>query len=190
MPKVQKTSKSKKATKVAKAVKIVKKAPAVAAVTAAKQLSKGDVAPDFTLPDQTGKMHKLSSYRGKYVVLYFYPKDMTSGCTLEAQGFRDLYPDFKKDGIVLFGISIDDQKSHKEFCEKESLTFPLLSDVDKEVVQAYGVWVKKSMYGRSYMGIQRDSFIIAPDGTIEQHFAKVDPTEHPNEVLAYFAFLL
>jgi peroxiredoxin Q/BCP len=153
-------------------------------------LSKGDKAPDFSLPDQNGKVHKLSSYRGKYVVLYFYPKDMTSGCTLEAQGFRDLYPDFKKDGIVLLGISVDDQKSHKEFCDKEALTFPLLSDVDKKVVQEYGVWVKKSMYGRSYMGIQRDTFIIAPDGSIENHFAKVDPTEHPGEVLAYFAFLL
>lgn len=182
MPKTKKAPPAKSASK-----KSAVKKPAKVTIAA---LSKGDKAPDFTLRDQDGKAHTLSSYKGKYVVLYFYPKDMTSGCTLEAQGFRDAYEDFKKDGIVLFGISIDDEKSHKKFCDKESIPFPLLADTDKKVVNDYGVWVKKSMYGKSYMGIQRDTFIIAPDGTIEQHFVKVDPLEHPNEVLAHFAFVL
>lgn len=144
----------------------------------------GKEAPQFTLNDQNGKPHKLSDYLGKKVLLYFYPKDMTSGCTLEAQGFRDLLPKFTALDVAILGISIDDEKTHKKFCDKEELTFPLLADVDKKVVQAYGVWVEKSMYGRKYLGIQRDSFLIDETGTIIKHYEKVKPIEHPAEVLA------
>ena len=140
-------------------------------------------APQFILNDQNGKPHKLSDYLGKKVLLYFYPKDMTSGCTLEAQGFRDLLPKFTALDVAILGISIDDEKTHKKFCDKEELTFPLLADVDKKVVQAYGVWVEKSMYGRKYLGIQRDSFLIDETGTIIKHYEKVKPIEHPAEVL-------
>ncbi|NDE68393.1 thioredoxin-dependent thiol peroxidase, partial [bacterium] len=136
-------------------------------------------APQFILNDQNGKPHKLSDYLGKKVLLYFYPKDMTSGCTLEAQGFRDLLPKFTALDVAILGISIDDEKTHKKFCDKEELTFPLLADVDKKVVQAYGVWVEKSMYGRKYLGIQRDSFLIDETGTIIKHYEKVKPIEHP-----------
>lgn len=148
-------------------------------------------APLFTLNDQNGKSHKLSDYLGKKgekkgpkVLLYFYPKDMTSGCTLEALGFRDLLPKFHELGVTVLGISVDDEKTHKKFCDKEALTFPLLADVDKKVVQEYGVWVEKSMYGRKYLGIQRDSFLIDETGTIIKHYEKVKPIEHPAEVLA------
>ncbi len=140
-------------------------------------------APDFTLSDQDGRAHTLSEYAGKWVILYFYPKDMTSGCTLEAQGFRDLLSEFTALGVTVFGISIDNQKSHKKFCEQEALTFPLLSDIDKKVVNLYGVWLEKTMYGKKYMGIERETFLINPDGEIAKHYQKVKPVEHPQEVL-------
>lgn len=147
----------------------------------------GKKAPVFTLNDEHGKAHTLTDYLGKKVLLYFYPKDMTSGCTLEAQGFRDLLPKFTALGVTIFGISIDDEKTHKKFCDKESLTFPLLADVDKKVVKAYRVWVEKSMYGRTYLGIQRDSFLIDETGTIIKHYEKVKPVDHPAEVLVDIA---
>lgn len=140
-------------------------------------------APAFKLPDQDGKTHSLADYAGQIVLLYFYPKDMTSGCTTEAQGFRDLAKEYKKAGIVVLGVSIDSVKSHKKFCEKESLNFTLLSDEDKKVVEKYGVWKEKSMYGKKYMGIMRESFLIGKDGHIVKHYEKVSPVEHPAEVL-------
>lgn len=143
----------------------------------------GKKAPDFELKDQNGKQHKLSSYKGKKVLLYFYPKDMTPGCTVEAKGFRDNFDNLKKAGVVILGVSTDDVESHKKFCDKHQLNFSLLSDEKKDVVQKYGVWVEKSMFGKKYMGIQRDSFLIGENGKILKHYVKVSPTKHPMEVL-------
>lgn len=143
----------------------------------------GKKAPVFKLPDQDGKIHSLADYAGQFVLIYFYPKDMTSGCTTEAQGFRDLAKEYKKSGIAVLGVSIDSVKSHKKFCEKELLNFTLLSDEDKKVVEKYGVWKEKSMYGKKYMGIMRESFLIGKDGRIVRHYQKVNPIEHPAEVL-------
>lgn len=140
-------------------------------------------AKDFKLQDQDGNWHSLADYKGKKVVLYFYPKDMTSGCTVEAQCFRDRMNDFKAFGIQVLGVSPDDVKSHKKFAEKEHLNFPLLADVDKEVVNAYGVWVEKSMYGKKYMGVQRDTFLIDENGVLIKHYEKVKPENHIEEVL-------
>lgn len=148
-------------------------------------LKEGNKAPDFTLNNEEGEARSLSSYLGKKVLLYFYPKDMTSGCTLEAQGFRDLEKEFARLNTVILGISVDSEASHKKFCEKESLNFSLLADVDKKVVHQYGVWVQKSMYGRKYMGIQRDSFLIDEEGKIIRHFEKVTPVDHPTEVIEF-----
>ncbi len=141
-------------------------------------------APDFSLEDQDGKAHKLNDYRGKKVLLYFYPKDMTSGCTVEAQCFRDNIGDLEKFGVKVFGISCDDVKSHRKFVDAHDLNFDLLADVDKEVVNSYGVWVEKSMYGRKYMGISRESFLIDEDGVIVKHYEKVKPATHVADVLA------
>lgn len=140
-------------------------------------------APDFELPDQNGELHKLSDYKGKYVVLYFYPKDMTSGCTVEAQNFRNHLNKFKSLDAEVVGVSCDEVRTHKKFEKKESLNFTLLSDMDKKVVQDYGVWVEKSMYGKKYMGIQRDTFLIDPKGIIQKHYVKVKPADHIQEVL-------
>lgn len=141
-------------------------------------------APDFKLQDQDGKWHSLKDYKGKKVLLYFYPKDMTSGCTLEAQCFRDRMNDFKKLGVQVLGVSVDDVKSHRKFVDREKLNFPLLADVDKEVVNEYGVWVEKSMYGKKYMGIQRDTFLIDEKGVVLKHYEKVKPEKHVDEVMA------
>lgn len=143
----------------------------------------GKKAPAFALEDQNGKIHKLADYKGKKVVLYFYPKDMTSGCTVEAQNFRDAMPEFEKRNVVVLGVSADDVKSHKKFEEKECLNFPLLADTDKKVVEAYGVWVEKSMYGKKYMGIQRDTFLIDEDGKVAKHYVKVKPKDHVQQLL-------
>ena len=143
----------------------------------------GKKASAFKLPDQDGKIHSLADYAGQIVLLYFYPKDMTSGCTVEAQGFRDLAKEYKKRGIVVLGVSIDSVSSHKKFCEKESLNFTLLSDENKKVVEKYEVWKEKSMYGKKYMGMMRESFLIGKDGRIVKHYEKVSPIEHPAEVL-------
>lgn len=143
----------------------------------------GKKAPDFKLSDQGGTVRTLKDYLGKTVLLYFYPKDMTSGCTLEAQGFRDLAKEYKKRGIVVLGVSADSVASHKKFCEKESLNFTLLADIDKKTVEKYGVWKEKSMYGKKYMGISRESFLIDGAGKIVKHYEKVKPIEHPEEVL-------
>lgn len=140
-------------------------------------------APDFFLPDEAGKMHSLADYRGQKVLLYFYPKDMTPGCTVEAQCFRDRFNDLKVYNVQVLGVSTDSVKSHKKFKEKHHLNFPLLADTEKEVVNKYGVWKEKSMFGKKYMGISRESFLIDEEGIIVKHYAKVTPSEHVDEVL-------
>ncbi|NCN52412.1 thioredoxin-dependent thiol peroxidase [Candidatus Parcubacteria bacterium] len=144
----------------------------------------GKKAPAFKLKDQNGTVHSLKDYAGKKVLLYFYPKDDTSGCTTEACNFRDGYKDFKKNGLVIFGVSADSVASHKRFAEKFTLPFPLLADEDKKVVQAYGVWQKKKMYGREYEGIVRRSFLIDEAGKIAKIYEKVKPAVHAGEVLS------
>lgn len=139
--------------------------------------------PAFSLPDQDGNIHSLKDYAGQYVLLYFYPKDDTPGCTTEAQCFRDRMSEFKAHGVQVLGVSTDDEKSHKKFATKYGLNFPLLADVNKELVNALGVWVEKSMYGRKYMGTQRDSFLIGPDADIIKHYEKVKPEKHVDEVM-------
>lgn len=143
----------------------------------------GDKAPAFTAQDDAGKTHKLSDYKGKNVVLYFYPKDDTSGCTKEACGFRDNMGVIQKQGAVVLGVSRDDAKSHQKFKEKFELNFPLLVD-EGAITDAYGTWVEKNMYGRKYMGIQRATFLIGPDGKIRKAWPKVHPEGHAAEVLA------
>lgn len=143
----------------------------------------GKKAPNFELQDQNDQTHKLSDYQGKWVLIYFYPKDMTSGCTVEAERFRDMMEDFEAMDVQVLGVSCDDVKSHQKFADKHDLNFPLLADTEKQMVQDYKVWVEKSMYGKKYMGIQRDSFLINPDGNIEKHYEKVKPKNHPEEVL-------
>jgi len=147
-------------------------------------LESGDKAPDFTLKNDGDELVKLSNYKGKKVVLYFYPKDDTPGCTAEACSFRDGFSEIQEKGAVLFGISTDSVESHKKFKEKFHLNFPLLSDADKKVVNAYGVWKEKNMYGKKYMGIERTTFIIAEDGKIKRVFPKVKVQGHYDEVLA------
>jgi peroxiredoxin Q/BCP len=143
----------------------------------------GKKAPDFTLPDRTGKKHKLSDSRGKPVVLYFYPKDDTPGCTKEACSFRDSFADYKKAGVVVIGVSVDDEKSHGKFIDKYKLPFLLLSDTDKKVVEKYGVWVEKSMYGKKYWGTARKTFVLNKEGKLLHVFDKVKPENHADEVL-------
>lgn len=147
-------------------------------------LKAGDKAPAFSLPDQDGTINTLSDYKGKWILLYFYPKDDTPGCTTEACTIRDQYGDFKKSKTVVFGVSIDPVKKHKKFAEKYDLPFPLLADEDKKVVEAYGVWGEKKFMGRKYMGISRESFLIDPDGNIAKVYEQVKPKEHAREVLA------
>jgi peroxiredoxin Q/BCP len=143
----------------------------------------GAKAPDFTLADQDGNPHKLSDYRGKPVVLYFYPKDDTTGCTKEACSFRDSFADFKKAGIEVLGVSTDDSASHTRFRKKYNLPFTLLADTDKRVVRDYGVWVEKLNYGKKYWGVARMTFLIDKNGDIIHVFEKVKPDEHAREVL-------
>ncbi len=141
------------------------------------------VAPDFSLLDQDSKKHKLSDYKGQWVLIYFYPKDDTPGCTTEACTLRDNFPKFKKLKIQVFGISVDSVASHKKFSEKYKLPFTLLADEDKKVVEKYGVWQEKSMYGRKYMGTVRNSYLVNPEGKIVKIYEKVKPAVHAEEVL-------
>jgi thioredoxin-dependent peroxiredoxin len=141
-----------------------------------------DKAPDFELKDQDGKSHKLSDYKGKKIVLYFYPRDDTPGCTKEACDFRDNYGALKKKALVI-GVSADDEKSHKKFVEKYSLPFILLSDPDKKVLNLYGVWGKKSFIGKTYMGIIRTTFIIDKSFKIKKIFPKVSVEGHVQEII-------
>ena len=143
----------------------------------------GQKAPEFNLPASNGQDVSLKSLRGKKVVLYFYPKDDTPGCTVEACGFRDGIKKIEKTNAVVLGVSPDDGKSHNKFIEKFKLPFLLLSDTDKKVCEAYGVWVEKSMYGKTYMGVARTTFIIDENGNIEKVYEKVKPDVHTDEVL-------
>jgi len=144
----------------------------------------GTPAPSFTLPMDGGAEFSLAAQNGKYTVLYFYPKDDTPGCTVEAKEFRDLYPQFQEIGAEVCGLSRDDVKSHDKFKCKYELTFPLLSDTEGKVCEAYGVWVEKSMYGKTYFGIQRASFLVDPQGNITHVWPKVKVEGHAAEVLA------
>ncbi|MEK7545457.1 MAG: thioredoxin-dependent thiol peroxidase [Patescibacteria group bacterium] len=144
----------------------------------------GQKAPGFHLPDQAGKEHDLKDYAGKWVLLYFYPKDDTPGCTTEACTLRDNFPKFKKMKAVVLGISADAVKKHAKFAEKYDLPFTLLADEEKKLVNAYGVWAKKKFMGREYMGILRNSYLINPEGKIAKIYEKVKPQEHAEEVLA------
>ena len=144
----------------------------------------GNKAPAFALPAHTGDTIRLADLAGGPVVVYFYPKDNASGCTIEAQEFRDLAPKFKKAGVTVFGISPDSVKSHCGFADKQKLNFALLADEDHAVAERFGVWVQKSMYGRKYMGIQRATFLIDGAGKIAKVWPKVTPKGHAAEVLA------
>jgi peroxiredoxin Q/BCP len=151
---------------------------------ASKELTVGDPAPDFRLPSTEGREISLKEFRGKKnVVLYFYPKDDTPGCTKESCSFRDERPKFDKKEAVILGVSFDDLASHAKFVEKYKLPFMLLSDGDKKVATAYGVYKEKSMYGRTYMGIERSTFVIGKDGKIAQIYRKVKVDGHSDEIL-------
>jgi len=160
-------------------------------------LQAGTKAPAFSLKDQDGKTHRLADYKGKPLVLYFYPKDDTSGCTKEACAFRDLLPAFRDHDAAVLGVSILGQASKAKFAAKHALTFPLLADdrvdadgkPDPKVAADYGVWVEKSMYGRTYMGVERATFLIAPDGTIARVWPRVKVPGHADEVAAALAEL-
>lgn len=146
-------------------------------------LQVGDKAPDFTVNDQDGNPIKLSHLRGKKVVLYFYPKDMTPGCTAEACNLRDNYRTMQKQGFEILGVSTDSEKSHRKFIEKEKLPFRLLSDSNKVVHDAYGTWIEKSMYGRKYMGTSRVTFVIDEKGIIREIIGKVNTRDHAAQIL-------
>ena len=148
------------------------------------RLEPGQPAPDFALPSDEGGVVRLSDLRGERVVVYFYPRDDTSGCTVEACEFRDANDDFAAAGARVLGVSPDPAGSHQRFRAKHGLTFTLLSDGDHAVAEAYGVWVEKSMYGRTYMGIERSTFVIGPDGVVEQALYRVKPRGHAAAVLA------
>ncbi|HYB28331.1 MAG TPA: thioredoxin-dependent thiol peroxidase [Solirubrobacteraceae bacterium] len=150
-------------------------------------LEPGATAPDFTLPDQHGDPVKLSDLRGQTVVLYFYPKADTPGCTTQACGVRDHRADYDRSGTVVLGVSPDPVKPIAKFDEKYGLGFPLLSDEDHSVAEAYGVWVEKHRYGRTYMGNERTTFVIGPDGTIKDVFRNVKPDQHDDLVLGAVA---
>lgn len=143
----------------------------------------GAPAPEFSLKDQNEMVHNLHDYRGKWVLLYFYPKDNTPGCTKQACAIRDEFPSFAKLNCVVFGISTDSEKSHKKFEEKFALPFTLLADTEKKVVHDYGVWAPKKFMGREFLGTLRTSFLIDPEGNIAKIYEKVKPEEHADEVL-------
>ncbi|MBQ6654443.1 MAG: thioredoxin-dependent thiol peroxidase [Erysipelotrichaceae bacterium] len=146
-------------------------------------LEVGSKAPDFSLPDQNGAIHKLSDYRGKKVILYFYPKDNTSGCSAQACSFRDLYPQITEKGAVVLGVSKDSVASHKKFEDNYGLPFTLLSDTELEVIRAYEVWVEKKQYGRTFMGVSRSTYLIDENGIIEKVVAKAKARENPQQML-------
>ncbi len=146
-------------------------------------LAVGSKAPAFTLPDQNGEMHSLEEYRGRKVVLYFYSKDMTSGCTKQACAFGELYPQFKEKGAVVLGVSKDSVASHKKFEEKYGLPFTLLSDPELEAIRAYDVWKEKKNYGKTYMGVVRTTYLIDENGVIVKAFEKVKAADNPAQML-------
>ena len=146
-------------------------------------LEVGTKAPDFTLPDQNGNMHSLSEYRGKKVILYFYPKDNTAGCTKQACGFAERYPQFTEMGAVVLGVSKDSVASHKKFEEKYGLPFTLLADPELVAIQAYDVWQEKKNYGKTYMGVVRTTYLIDEEGKIAKAFDKVKAADNPEQML-------
>lgn len=139
----------------------------------------------FNLPDQHGNKRHINEFAGKKILLYFYPKDMTPGCTIETIGFQEMKKDFAKLNTIIIGISKDSVERHQKFCEKHNLDIILLSDVDAKVLEKYNVWVEKSMFGKKYMGISRESFLIDETGKVIKHWGKVQPISHPKEVLEY-----
>ena len=147
------------------------------------ELNEGQKAPDFTAKDQNGKNISLSDFSGKDVILYFYPKDDTPGCTAEACSFRDNYQSLLTQGFEVIGVSTDDEKSHQKFITKYSLPFPLISDTDKTIVESYGVWVEKNMYGKKYMGVARKTFVIGKGGEIRKIIDKVDTKNSSHQVV-------
>jgi peroxiredoxin Q/BCP len=147
------------------------------------KLSIGDKAPDFQSKDQNGNPISLSNFKGKKVVLYFYPKDNTPGCTAESCNLRDNYSQFQKSGFEILGVSSDNEKSHQKFIEKFELPFPLIADTDKTVHEAYGTWVEKSMYGRKYMGTARTTFVIDGNGILTDIIEKVNTKDHTSQLL-------
>ncbi|MBI4127755.1 MAG: thioredoxin-dependent thiol peroxidase [Parcubacteria group bacterium] len=150
----------------------------------------GDKALEFSLPDQEGKEHSLSDYKGRWVLLYFYPKDATPGCTKEACAIRDRFPQFQKRGITVLGVSVDSVQSHERFATKYQLPFLLLADREKTVVKRYGVWGAKKFMGREYRGTKRTSLLINPEGAIVKIYENVKPEMHAEEVLADLTVLL
>ena len=151
------------------------------------KLKEGDKAPDFAVTDEAGQAVRLKDLRGKKFVLYFYPKDDTPGCTKEACSFRDSFSKFKKRGIEVFGVSLDSEKSHQKFIDKFSLPFRLLADTDRKLADSFGTYGEKKFMGRTYMGVNRMTFLIDEKGKIKKIFSKVKPEEHAEEVLAAFA---
>lgn len=147
-------------------------------------LKEGDPAPDFSLPDSNGNLVKLAELRGKRVVLYFYPRDNTPGCTKEACGFRDAYAQFQAAGIPIYGVSTDNAKAHEKFIAKHSLPFPLLVDEDGKVATTYDSYGPKKFMGKEYLGVSRNTFVIGPDGHIEKIYRKVKPEPHAAQILA------
>ena len=147
-------------------------------------LTEGDPAPDFTLTSDTGEAVTLSSLRGKHIVLYFYPKDDTPGCTTQACGIRDAYGEFERAGAVVLGISPDDESSHVKFKDKYELPFTLLADTDHSVAEEYGVWGEKNMAGKTFMGVSRSTFVIGADGNVTSVMHDVKPATHADDVLA------
>ncbi len=146
-------------------------------------LKEGNNAPEFELADQNGKIHKLSDYRGKIVAVYFYPRDDTPGCTKQACSIRDGWKELQKAGVVVLGISADDEKSHGAFATKYSLSFPLLADTTRKTIQAYGAWGEKNLYGKIMQGIFRTTFIIDSKGIIKKVISKVDTEHHAEQIL-------
>ncbi len=146
-------------------------------------LKEGTNAPDFTLPDENGQMHSLKDYLGNKVILYFYPRDNTQGCTKQACGFRDLYPQFQEKNAVVLGISKDSVASHKKFSEKYGFPFTILSDTEKEVIQAYDVWKEKKLYGKVSMGVVRTTYLIDENGVIIKAVDKVKAADNPIQML-------
>lgn len=146
-------------------------------------LEVGIKAPNFKLKDQNGNLHKLSDYKGKKVILYFYPADLSPGCTNQACNYRDLFPQIQEKGAVVIGISSDDEKTHKRFEEKYNLPFILLADTDKKVIKEYDVWKEKMMFGKSRMGIERSTYLIDEKGIINKAFGKVKPKDNAKEML-------